>query len=96
MVDKDDHDCAHLVLVSLSYLLDFLKAADFLGCERIKGSLEERIKEKITDTTWREVFTASKDIMGLQTMTNIALAHLMKNITTFYNAEVKVTLIVKF
>ena len=31
------------VLVSLSYLLDFLIAVDFLGCERIKASVEDKI-----------------------------------------------------
>ena len=37
------------VLVCLSYLLDFLKAVDFLGCEAIKSSLDEKIKEKINE-----------------------------------------------
>ena len=44
------------VLVSLSYLLDFLIAVDFLGCEEIKSSLEEKIKEKIDENNWVEVF----------------------------------------
>ena len=45
MVEKGDTvECAHLVLVSLSYLLDFLIAMDFLGCTQIKETVEKRIK----------------------------------------------------
>ena len=43
MVEKGDWECAHLILVSLSYLLDFLIAVDFLGCDRIKGVVEDKV-----------------------------------------------------
>lgn len=66
MVEKGDTvECAHLVLVSLSYLLDFLIAMDFLGCTQIKETVEKRIKEHIGNNTWREIFDYTKDIIGL-------------------------------
>ena len=52
------------VLVSLSYLLDFLIAMDFLGCEKVKASVEEKIKEKINEESWREVLSYTK--VGIQ------------------------------
>ena len=64
------------VLVCLSYLLDFLKAVDFLGCEAIKSSLDEKIKEKINENNWVEVFKSTKGIMGLQKTTKHALEQL--------------------
>ena len=73
------------VLVSLSYLLDFLIAVDFLGCEDIKSSVEEKIKEKIDESNWVEVFKYTKGIMGLETTTKHALEHLMAKIVKFYS-----------
>ena len=84
IVEKEDADCAHLVLVSLSYLLDFLIAVDFLGCDAIKSSVEEKIKEKIDESNWVEVFKYTKGIMGLETTTKHALEHLMAKIVKFY------------
>ena len=78
-----------LVLVSLSYLLDFVKAVDFLDSPKIKAGLEDKIKKKINDNTWKEVFTATKDIIGLQKVTDLALGHLMKNIHSFFKEETK-------
>jgi len=85
IVEKEDTECAHLVLVSLSYLLDFLIAVDFLGCEEIKSSVEEKIKEKIDESNWVEVFKYTKGIMGLETTTKHALEHLMAKIVKFYS-----------
>eukprot|EP00092_Neocalanus_flemingeri_P096335 GFUD01122628.1.p1 GENE.GFUD01122628.1~~GFUD01122628.1.p1 ORF type:complete len:296 (+),score=87.37 GFUD01122628.1:60-947(+) len=65
MVEKDDSECAHLILVSLEYLLDFLIAVDFLGCEGVKAVLEEKIKDKITESNWKNVFNYTKNILGL-------------------------------
>ena len=67
------------VLVSLSYLLDFLIAVDFLGCDKLKSSVENKIKEKIDETNWREVLSYTKDIMGLENTTKAALEHIMKD-----------------
>ena len=39
LVEKGDLECAQLILVSLAYLLDFLIAADFLGCERLQATV---------------------------------------------------------
>jgi len=85
IVEKEDSDCAHLVLVSLSYLLDFLISMDFLGCDQIKASVEGKIKEKIEDSNWLEVFKYTKGIMGLETTTKHALEHLMAKIVKFYS-----------
>ena len=74
-----------LYLMVLLYLLDFLIAVDFLGCEEIKSSLEEKIKEKIDESNWLEVFKYTKGIMGLQTTTKHALEHLMAKIVKFYS-----------
>jgi len=84
IVEKEDFDCAHLVLVSLSYLLDFLIAMDFLGCERVKESVEEKIKEKINEDSWREVLSYTKDILGLDKTTKNALEHIMKQLSKYY------------
>ena len=75
--------------MSLSYLLDFVKAVDFLDSPKIKAGLEDKIKKKINDSTWKEVFTATKDIIGLQKVTDLALGHLMKNIQSFFKEETK-------
>jgi len=65
MVEKDDRECAHLILVSLPYLLDFLIAVDFLGCENLKTVLEKKVKDKISDSNWRDVLNYIKHIPGL-------------------------------
>ena len=66
------------VLVSLSYLLDFLIAVDFLCCDKLKASVEEKIKEKIDETNWREVLAYTKDIIGLDNTTRAALEPIIK------------------
>ena len=73
------------VLASLSYLLDFLIAVDFLGCDELKPSVEDKIKEKIDETNWREVLSYTKDIMGLENTTKAALEHIMKDLVKLYN-----------
>ena len=73
------------VLASLSYLLDFLIAVDFLGCDELKPSVEDKIKEKIDETNWREVLSYTKDIMGLENTTKAALEHIMKDQVKLYN-----------
>eukprot|EP00092_Neocalanus_flemingeri_P039466 GFUD01042972.1.p1 GENE.GFUD01042972.1~~GFUD01042972.1.p1 ORF type:complete len:293 (-),score=103.66 GFUD01042972.1:85-963(-) len=75
MVEKGDWECAHLILVSLSYLLDFLIAADFLGCERLKSVLEEKVKDKLCDSNWREVFYYTKNILGLDNTIKHTMGH---------------------
>ena len=64
--------------MSLSYLLDFLVALDFLCCDKLKAGVEERIKERITETNWRDVLTFTKDIMGLDNTTRAALEPILK------------------
>ena len=64
------------VLVSLSYLLDFLIAVDFLGCDKLKSSVENN---------WREVLSYTKDIMVLENTTKAALEHIMKDLVKLYN-----------
>ena len=65
IVEKADWECAHLILVSLSYLLDFLIAVDFLGFENLKAGLEMKVKDKISDANWRYVLNYIKHIPGL-------------------------------
>jgi len=65
MLEKADWECAHLILVSLSYLLDFLIAVDFLGCESLKAGLEKKVKDKISDSNRRDVLNYIKHIPGL-------------------------------
>ena len=67
MVEKGDWECAHLILVSLSYLLDFLIAVDFLGCDRLKGVVEDKVKDKLSDNNWVDVLNYTKNILGLDT-----------------------------
>jgi len=81
MVERGDWECAHLVLVSLSYLLDFLIAVDFLGCETIKHQVEEKIKEKLCDSNWRDVFHYTQHIIGLDATTRHALEFLLSRIS---------------
>jgi len=72
MVEKEDWECAHLVLVSHSYLMDFLLAVDFLGCERLKVGVEERVKDKLSDSNWVAVLNQTQNILGLdKTVKNI-------------------------
>ena len=71
--------------MSLSYLLDFLIAVDFLGCERIKASVEDKIREKIDETNWREILSYTKDIIGLENTTKAALEHVMKALAKYYH-----------
>ena len=78
MVEKDDRECAHLILVSLPYLLDFLIAVDFLGCENLKTVLEKKVKDKISDSNWRDVLNYIKHIPGLVN----TFKHCMKFICT--------------
>ena len=66
------------VLVSLSYLLDFLIAVDFLCCDRLKASIEEKIREKIDENNWRDVLIYTKDIIGLENTTKAALEPIIK------------------
>lgn len=84
MVEKGDMECAHLVLVSLSYLLDFLIAVDFLCCDKLKASVEEKIREKIDETNWREVLAYTKDIIGLENTTRAALEPIIKSVDKYY------------
>ena len=64
--------------MSLSYLLDFLVALDFLCCDKLKAGVEERIKERIDENNWMEVLTFTKDIMGLDNTTGAALEPILK------------------
>ena len=64
--------------MSLSYLLDFLVALDFLCCDKLKAGVEERIKERIDENNWMEVLTFTKDIMGLDNTTRAALEPILK------------------
>ena len=47
--------------------------------------MEEKIKEKIDDFNWMEVFEYTKGIMGLERTTKHALEHLMAKIVKFYS-----------
>ena len=72
MVESGDWECSNLVLVSQSYLLDFLRAMDFLKCEKLKETVENKIKEKISDANWREIYDYSKNILGMvKTVRNV-------------------------
>ena len=66
------------VLTSLSYLLQFLIAVDFLCCDELKAGVEERIKKRISRDNWWEVLTCTKDIMGLDNITRAALEPFIK------------------
>jgi len=89
MVEKDDMDCAHLVLVSLSYLLDFLVAVDFLCCDKLKAGVEKKIRTQISKDNWREVLTFTRDIMGLDNTTRAALEPIIKSVDYYYQIENK-------
>ena len=58
--------------------LDFLVAVDFLCCDKLKAGVEERIKERIDETNWREVLTLSQDFIGLDNTTGAALEPIFK------------------
>merc|ERR1719209_2151707 len=76
----DTGQCAHLVLVSLSYLLDFLIAVDFLGFTEVKSTVEARIQEHITDSTWKEIFHYTKDIIGLFNTTRHTIEYICRRL----------------
>jgi len=76
----DTGQCAHLVLVSLSYLLDFLIAVDFLGFTEVKDTVEERVKMHINDATWKEIFHYTKDIIGLFNTTCHTIEYVCKRL----------------
>ena len=78
MVEKGDMECFTLLNTSLSYLLQFLVAVDFLCCDKLKAGVEERIKKRISKDNWREVLTCTKDIMGLGDTTRAALEPFIK------------------
>ena len=59
-------------------MLDFLVALDFLCCDKLKAGVEERIKERINRTNWREVLTFTKDFMGLDNTTWATLENIFK------------------
>ena len=80
MVEKGDWECAHLVLVSLSYLLDFLIAVDFLGCDKLKCVIEEKVKDKLNDSNWIDVLNYTKNILGLDTTVKDAIEFLCKRL----------------
>ena len=81
IVEKGDTgECAHLVLVSLSYLLDFLIAVDFLGCLDLKATVEQRIKDRINEANWRGVYDYTKDIIGLFNTTRHAIEFVDKKL----------------
>ena len=80
ILEMGDTECAHLVLVSLSYLLDFLIAVDFLGCTDIKTVLESRIKDKLNESNWRETFHYTKDIIGLSNTTHHSIEIVCKQL----------------
>ena len=66
-------------LASLSYLLSFLVAVDFLCCDKLKAGVEESIKERIEENNnFMEVLTVTKDYMGLQDTTRVALEPFIK------------------
>ena len=46
---------------------------DFLCCDKLKSGVEEKIKEKIDETNWREVLAYSERIIGLGNTTKAAL-----------------------
>jgi len=69
-----------LDLVSLSYLLDFLIAVDFLGFTEVKDTVEGRVKMHINDTTWKEIFHYTKDIIGLFNTTCHSIEYVCKRL----------------
>ena len=45
------------MLASVSYLMEFFLAMDFLGCDSLRDSVERRILERITKSNCSEVLT---------------------------------------
>jgi len=84
----DTEECASLVLASLSYLLDFVIVVDFLGFTKIQAAVEERIRERITDESWRIVLDYSKDKIGLFNVMKHAIHFMCETISNIYKGEV--------
>jgi hypothetical protein len=82
VVERGDLECAHLVLVSLSYLLDFLRAVDFLGCQQVKTGVEELVRQRITELTWRPILKYSKHIPGLLNTSRDVVQFLCKRLAS--------------
>ena len=80
MVEKGDWECADLILVSLSYLLDFLIAVDFLGCDKLKAVIEKKVKDKLSDSNWRDVLHYTENILGLDTTVKHTLEYICKRL----------------
>jgi len=87
MVEKGDWECAHLILVSLSYLLDFLIAVDFLGCDKLKCVIEEKVKDKLSDSNWLDVLNYTKNILGLDNTVKDTIEYLCKRLMQFTGAK---------
>ena len=79
ILEKEDYECAHLVLYSHYYLIDFLKAADFLGDENVLNGAEERVKERINGENWKEFFDLTVNSFGLRNITNETFKYLKEN-----------------
>ena len=79
ILEKEDYECAHLVLYSHYYLIDFLKAADFLVDENMLNGAEERVKERINGENWKEFFDLTVNSFGLRNITNEALKYVKEN-----------------
>ena len=45
------------MLASVSYLMEFFLAMDFMGCDSLRDSVEKRILERITKSNCSEVLT---------------------------------------
>jgi len=80
MVEKGDWECADLILVSLSYLLDFLIAVDFLGCDKLKAVIEEKVKDKLNDSNWIDVLHYTENILGLDSTVKHTLEFICKRL----------------
>jgi len=87
MVEKGDWECAHLILVSLSYLLDFLIAVDFLGCDKMKCVIEEKVKDKLSDSNWVDVLNYTKNILGLDTTVKDTIEFLCRRLMEMVGAK---------
>jgi len=87
MVEKGDWECAHLILVSLSYLLDFLIAVDFLGCDKLKCVIEEKVKGKLSDSNWIDVLNYTKNILGLDKTVKDTIGYLCKRLREITGAK---------
>jgi len=90
MVEIGDWECAHLILVSLSYLLDFLIALDFLGCDKLKTVVEEKVKEKLDDSNCRDVLHYTKDILGLDNTVRNVIEYMCDRVRSYYDQNLEV------